>query len=193
MTSDETGATLPELLIALALVVTLSGVSVAAWRGVADAARVRQAAAFLTSRLQWARQQAAFGSANTGLVFDAVDGHWTFRVCVDGNGNGLRRAELTTGVDPCLEGPDDLLALFGGTAVAVDGSIPGPDNEPGTADPVRFGRSDMASFSPSGSCTSGSVYLRSLAGVQYVVRVTGVTGRTRLLRYEPRTRSWKEI
>ena len=38
----------------------------------------------------------------------------------------------------------------------------------------RLGASDIASFSPEGSATAGSVYLRSARGLQYAVRVGNV-------------------
>ena len=62
-----------------------------------------------------------------------------------------------------------------------------------TPDAIRFGASDMASFSPSGSCTAGSLFLRSAGNVQYAVRVAGVTGRTRILRYNAVSQSWDEM
>ena len=55
---------------------------------------------------------------------------------------------------------------------------------------VRFGASQIASFSPEGSCTAGTLYLRSLRGLQYAVRLGNVTGRTRILRYDAAARRW---
>jgi len=77
--------------------------------------------------------------------------------------------------------------------VSVDGTIRGPDGDPPSSAPVRFGSSDIASFSPTGSCTAGSLFLRSPKGVQFAVRVAGVTGRLRLLRYDAPARVWREL
>jgi len=74
----------------------------------------------------------------------------------------------------------------------VDPHLPGPDGDPETSDPVRFGQSDIASFSASGTCTAGTLYLRSADGVQYAVRISS-TGRTRTLRYQPQPRKWEEV
>jgi hypothetical protein len=49
----------------------------------------------------------------------------------------------------------------------------------------------MASCTPLGHCTPGTVYVRSARGEQFAVRVSGVTGRTRLLRFDPGTRTWR--
>jgi hypothetical protein len=113
-------------------------------------------------------------------------------VCEDRNANGVRRSEITGGPDVCLEGPHDLAAMFPGAEIAVDAAIRGPDNEPGSPDPVRFGSSDLASFSAAGTCTAGSLLVRGARGVQYMVRVAAVTGRVRILRYDPFASAWRD-
>src|SRR5262245_36466426 len=115
---------------------------------------------------------------------------WTFRVCSDGNGNGLRRAELADGRDSCAEGPYDLTQMFPGARISVDPALPGPDGGPGSPDPVRFGVSNMASFAPEGSGTAGTLFIRSAGGRQYAIRVSNITGRTRILRYDTGSRGW---
>jgi len=188
----EQGATLVEALLVLGVAATLVSLSLPLTASVVDASRVRQAAGFVATRLRLARQQAITRSAAVGVVFDQQDGQWSFRVCVDGSGNGLRRAELDSGVDQCLEGPHQLSQLFPDVGVDVDPTLRGPDNEPGSADAVRFGRSDIASFSPAGTGTAGSLLLRSRGGLQYMVRVAGITGRTRVLRFEDAAGEWRE-
>jgi type II secretory pathway pseudopilin PulG len=184
------GSSYVELLIGLAIVSVLVTLSVPAMAYSIDSTRARDAAGFLAARLRLARQHAAFRTASAGLVFDVVDGRWQIRACQDGNGNGLRRVEMAAGVDLCPDGPFDLGRMFPGTAIAVDANLPGPDGEPGSTDPVRFGTSDIASFSPEGSATAGSVYVRSARGLQYAVRVGNVTGRTRVLRYDTGSKIW---
>jgi hypothetical protein len=127
-----------------------------------------------------------------GLVFDQLAGRWAFRVCSDGNGDGVRRADLAAGRDRCAEGPYDLSQLFPGVGVSVDPELPGPDGDAGTSDPVRFGQSNIASFSASGTCTAGTLYMRSADGRQYAVRISS-TGRTRTLRYDAQRRKWEEV
>ena len=148
----------------LAVVAALAAMAAPSTVNAMDAGRARQAAGFLASRLRLAKQQAVLRTASVGLVFNASGARWTFRVCVDGNGNGLRRSEIATGQDTCVEGPYDVAQLYPGVRVAVDATLRGPDGEAGSADPVRLGASDLASFSASGSCTAGSVFLRSAKG-----------------------------
>jgi hypothetical protein len=45
-------------------------------------------------------------------------------------------------------------------------------------------------FSPIGTATSGSLYVRGPRSAQYVIRIFGETGRTRTLKFDARTRQW---
>jgi len=187
------GYSLIELLLVVAAATTLASLALPLTGVSTDAGKARQAASFVATRLRLARQQAVARTTTVGLVFDMVNGRWSVRVCADGNSNGVRRADIGSGVDRCLEGPHDLETMFPGVRVAVDGSLEGPAGEPPSPDAIRFGASDIASFSSSGSCTAGSLFLRSSHGVQYAVRVAGVTGRTRVLRYNAPAGSWDEM
>jgi len=189
-TTDQ-GASLIELVVVFGLLVILGAMATPVASAAIEAERVRQAAGFMAARFQLARQQAVSRSASVGVVFDTAGERMTFQVCVDGNGNGIRRAEISA-QDSCTEGPYDVSVMFPGVRIAVDPATRGPDGEPGSPDAIRFGRGDIVSFSASGSCTAGSLFLRSRSGLQYVVRVAGVTARMRILRYEAATRTWSE-
>jgi type II secretory pathway pseudopilin PulG len=190
--AGDAGVTFVEVVVTLTIFTTLAGLSAPLVANAIDEVRARHAAGFIASRFRLARQQAVTTSASVGVVFDHAGSTWTFRVCEDHNGNGIRRSEIDAGVDRCPEGPYRPETMFRGVRVAVDAALPGPDGDEGSADPVRFGASDIASFSPLGSCTAGSVYLRSAHGAQYLVRVAGVTGRTRILRYDPASSIWRD-
>ena len=60
-------------------------------------------------------------------------------------------------------------------------------------DPIRFNRSDLASFSPIGSATPGSLYLSAGRHHLVAVRVTSRSGRVRLELYDYDRQSWLEI
>jgi len=172
---------------------SLALLSVPLARSAVDRGRARQAAGFVAGRFHETRIQAIYRTRIVGVVFEFLAGRWVFFVCEDGNGNGLRRVELSVGPDRCLEGPYDLAAIFPGTTIALDPAIPDPNGVTGSADAVRFGRSDLVSFSPTGDCTPGSLYLRSADGVQYAVRLNGVLGRSRVLRFDPGTGHWEAL
>jgi type II secretory pathway pseudopilin PulG len=190
---DSVGASLVELLLVLALVGVGLGMTWPLLASPLDASRARQAGGFLETEMRRVRQEAVSRAASVALVFDNAAGKWTFRACADGNANGVRRTDVSHGKDRCFDGPYDLSALFPGVQIAVDASLPDPDGGPGTTDPVKLGSSDMASFSATGTSSSGTVYLRSPKGAQYAVRISGVTGRTRLLKYDTGSRAWIEM
>ncbi len=188
------GASLVEMLIVITLVAVMAGVAVPLTARSIDASRARQAAGFLAAEFRRARQQAVARSASVGVVFDAnTSGRWTFRVCIDGNGNGIRRADISRGVDPCPEGPYDLTASFPGVTIAVDATLPSPDGGSGKSDAVQLGSSNLASFSSSGTSTSGTVFVRSGGGEQYAVRIAGATGRIRLMHFDVGVAQWLDL
>jgi prepilin-type N-terminal cleavage/methylation domain-containing protein len=190
---DDAGLTLAELLIVLALIVILITFTVPTTAATIDAGRINQAANAMASRFRLARLEAVARAHSVAVVFDQPQGRWTLRVCEDGNGNGIRRADIASGTDRCPEGPIDVEAMFPGVHVEVDPGLRGPAGEPGSPDPVRFGASNIASFSSLGSGTSGTLFLRSPLGAQYAVRIAGASGRTRVLRYDRASRSWMDV
>lgn len=189
----ETGASLIEALLVLGIAMTTASVSLPAFNSAVSSSRGRQAAAFVAGQLRATQLQAVRSNRSAALVFDLVGGRWQFRLCTDGNGNGVRRAEISSAIDPCVAGPTDIQPLFPDVSIAVDPELRGPEGEAGSSDPVRFGASDIASFSPGGTGSSGSLFLRSTTGQHFLIRVTGVTGRTRMLRHDPEGAGWEDL
>ena len=169
------GYSIVECLAVLALVVVLASAITPVTASAVDEGRARQAAGYIAGELRLARQRAAATGSAEALVFDFTGGRWVFRRCRDGNGNGVRRAELA-GPDVCPDTPLDLVTLFPGTRIDRDASVPDPGGGAWVPDPVRFGTSDVASFSPAGTATAGTLYLLSGQNVQFAVRVAGPTG-----------------
>jgi type II secretory pathway pseudopilin PulG len=185
------GYSLTELVLVVAIVGLTCAASVPTWAATVDAGRARHAAQFVASACRDARTQAIARNATEALVFDQSGARWTYRRCHDGNGNGLRRADITRGTDTC-DAVVDLGTLFGGVRIATDASVPDPDGGAGSIDPVKFGASNVASFTPAGTATAGTVYLQSPAGALFAVRVAGATGRTRVLRFNQSQSNWQE-
>ena len=147
-----------------------------------DRARTASAARYLASRIAVARSQAVMRSAHVALRFEDRRSGVAFRMYVDGNHNGVRTADITTGIDPPLEPAVRLGDLYPGVAIAIAGEA--------GADPVRLGPSNLLSFTPLGTSTPGSIFVRGRDGSQFAVRVLGATGRTRVERYVPHSRTW---
>ena len=192
MLPRDEGTSLIDVLLVVAVITAVVSISVPVSATAVDAGRARQAAAFVASRFRLARIEAVNRQANVGVVFDQVEGRWSLRICRDGTRNGLRRAEIRSGADPCFDGPHRFSAMFPGVDIAVDAALTGPAGEPPSPDAVRFGSSNVASFAPAGSCSGGSLFLRTPRGQQYVVRLSGMNGRLRVFKYDLGARLWRE-
>lgn len=183
------GFTWVDVTITLAFVATMTALALPSAAHVVDVSRGRHAARYLAAELRAARQHAVLSRRSTAIVFDRAGTDWTFRRCHDGNGDGVRRADLNTGIDPCRGPGLRLGSLIGEVSIALPSSVLGPDDEVPGGDAVRFGSSGMASCSPTGGCSVGTVFVRSQRA-QFAVRVGGITGRVRVLSYEPGSLRW---
>ena len=104
-------------------------------------------------------------------------------------------ARIASGVDRRYSGPSMLMPQFNIASIALlSTTIRDPDGDalPPTASAVQFGSSTLCSFSPTGSATSGTVYITDGAGHLCAVRVYGPSGRVRLLRYDAGRRRWTQ-
>jgi hypothetical protein len=159
---------------------------------VLDHWRTRGAASYLASRVALVRMQAVRRRANVALRFESDGGGTRLRVYTDGNGDGVRSADISSGVDAALSQGERLEDLFPHVTLGfVDGArlIDGSPASTG-ADPVRFGTSRMISCTPDGTATAGTVYVRGEGPWQFAIVVLGATGRTHLLQFESSTGRW---
>jgi hypothetical protein len=116
------------------------------------------------------------------------------RSYADGDGDGVLEADITAGID-YPTGPETRLAdHFGTAALRIAFDVPDPGGG-GTllagSDPIRLGASNLLSFSPFGTATSGTIYLSSADDTQLCVRVLGTTGRVRVLWFDRRSLEWR--
>jgi Tfp pilus assembly protein FimT len=186
------GHSLVELLVVVALLGAVAALTVPRVGAALDGAKVRGAAFYVSSRFGLARTLAAHRNANVAFRFEQVDGGIQVRVFADTNGNGIRAIEIARGIDAEIMPAERLDHAFPGVRY---GFIPGARLIDGTSvteddDPIRFGSTDMLIFSPAGTATAGTVYIRGRDHWQYAVVVLGATGRTRIARFDLRTRRW---
>jgi type II secretion system GspH-like protein len=184
-----------ELVFVTATVVTMGGVAVPQVLARVDDYRAAGAARYISARLQRARMDAVTRSADVGLlVVQTVQGY-RYAIYVDGNRNGIRSTDIQNGTDRLLMASERLVDQFPG----VDfGALPGlpsvdPGGTPPGSDPIRLGSSNVATFTASGTSSSGSLYIRGRRDAQYVVRIYGQTGKTRVLKFDSRTRHWRAL
>ncbi len=175
-----------------ALMVTLTAVALPTFMVAVHQARAAGAAHYLAGRLRQARMEAVKRSAFVALRFQPTPSGYRYTVYVDRNGNGVRTADIRLGIDTPLGASEALGEVFPGVIFGLRDGVPYVDgaSSAGGADPVRVGASNILSFSPLGSATPGTLYVLGRGAQQYAVRVLGVNGRTRTLRFDYGGGTW---
>ena len=181
--ANRSGYTLIELLCVMTVVVIIAGAAVPQILTALDRSRGLIAARYLGTRLALARTQAVTRNAFVALRFERGPRGLTVAVYQDGNKNGVRTADIDRRIDRPIEPPMRLSEEFPGVEIALADDTP-------AIDPVQLGRTDILSFSPMGTSTSGTIHIRGRDGTQWAVRVLGATARVRVLRYDRRARDW---
>lgn len=169
----------------MALVLVLSAIAIPQALGTIDALRTIGAARYLSSRLMLTRSMAVQRTAAVAIRFETDDRGVMFSTYKDGNHNGVRTRDIELGIDRQIEQPVRLFEQFPG----VDFGLVLDDV---SQDPIQIGNTSLLTFTPIGTATSGSLYVRGRDGSQYAVRVLGATGRTRVQRYDPQQRRWTD-
>ena len=185
------GFTLVELMLTVAIVATLLSMSVPLTTSAVEEMRTSMAARYLEGRIMEARMLAVKRSASVALRFEAVGRGYAFAEYLDGNGNGVRSAEIAAGIDPQLAPRQFLHEQFPAVVFGLRANVPDVDGARMTSDSdgIRVGSSRILTLGPDGTATSGTLYLHGRRG-QYAVRVLGATGRTRVLRFDTGTGRW---
>ena len=148
-----------------------------------DRARGAAAARYLATRIAWARARAVGRSAMVALHFEPGVRGTSFSIVEDGNGDGVRTADITQQVDRVVEPPIVLSDLFPGTSIGVAPGMP-------VTEAVALSGTNILSLSPNGTAISGSIYIVGRDRTQWAVRVLGVTARTRVLRFDRAVEAW---
>lgn len=190
----DAGLSIFEVLLGLT---TLAGMLAIATPGVMrlrEEVSLRSAVHEASVAFYMARSYAISRSRNVGLKFRRNGDRYEWALYADGNGNGVRTAEIANGVDRYLgitypwTRNDVLPGIMTGTRVPDPGS-PGRYLDR-IDDPIRFNASDICSFSAMGESTPGSVYLWDRHDGMAVLRVFGETAKLRSLYYRRGERGW---
>ena len=189
------GMTLVDSIVSLGVLTVLAGVAVPFLTTAREGSQVTSAARYLSAQAMLARSRALQHGAAVGLRFEREADRYRFAAYVDGDGDGVRHADVVSGVDRPLGPFQRLHEAYPLVRLSLDASVPpvtATSPAGANADPVRFGPGDTLTFSPLGSATSGSLYLRGRSGHQCALRVLGTTGRIRLLCFDRRMGAWRE-
>lgn len=180
---NQSGRSLVEALMVVAILLIFGGVSVPHLRAYAVEAHLLGAGRVFKGEFLKARSVAMRTGAQTAIRFEKRPEGDYYSTYVDGNHNGVLAVEIASGKDRRIAGPLPLAARAPGVRVGINPGVPAPPPDGGfldPGDPIRFGRSNMLSFSPLGTATPGTFYLAG-EGVQAAVRVTPGSARVRLM------------
>jgi type II secretory pathway pseudopilin PulG len=169
-------------------VAALCAVALPVFGRAADAADAAGAARYLAARFAAARFDAARQQRTVAVRFSRTL-PVSFMTIVDGNGDGVSAADVAAGIDRVMRPADRIEDHFPRARIGIAGPVPAIEASgmlTSSDDAVRFGVADQLSLSPAGTSSSGTVYITSRTGGQYAVRVSGVTGRARVVRYDGR-------
>jgi prepilin-type N-terminal cleavage/methylation domain-containing protein len=184
------GFTLIEVLLAAAVAVVMASVALSLAGSAIDELRTLAAARYLAGRIVQVRMQAVAGSTSVALRFEPSGPDYLVTPYADGNGNGVRAADIHRGVDPPVGVPSRLGDNFGGVRFGLLPGLPDVDGVAGDGtEGVRIGTSRILTMSSNGTATSGTLYVQGRRA-QYAVRVLGATGRTRILKYDTGAGTW---
>lgn len=198
MDGKSSGYTLVDILMVLAILGFAALVIYPPFVRTTSALRLKMAAQQMAGALRLARAYAIRHNANVAVKFRTDgDGTVTYALYRDGDGDGVRNRDLESGTDPEVWAPRQLHYFNGHVRVGIP---PGrPPRHPGnparrltqTDDPIKFNRSDLASFSPLGTATPGSIYLTDGYRHLMAVRTYHVSGKVTILTYDEASETWK--
>lgn len=186
------GFSLVELLCSLGILLLLLSLAGPGLLAFSSEAHILGAADVFKGEFRKARSIAATTGRQTAIRFEHGSDADFVSVYQDGNNNGVLSAEIARGIDRRISGPRRLDSGAAGVRIGIHPGTPAPPPDRGpldSRDPIKFGRSEMLSFTPLGGATPGTFYLAG-DGVQAAIRVNGMTGRVRLLIY--RKGQWRE-
>ncbi len=198
-TRKQSGFNLIEIMLALAIIGLVGVIAVPPLIELTNGLRVEMAAGQVAGAMNMARLCAIRYGTKVAVKFftDETSGVVSYALYRDGDGDGVLSRDIETGVDPELRAPRRL-AYFGERVHF--GFPPGPPpRDPGNPsrrldrldDPIRFNRSDLASFSSLGTATPGSVYITDGRRHLAAVRTYNLSGKIIVLSYDVRTESWQ--
>ena len=188
--SAQRGLTLIELLFAVAVGILIAGMALPVTDAALDDLHTAAAARYVAGLVLNDRMDALKRARSVALRFEPSGADYVFGPFVDGNGNGVRTAEIRSGVDPAL-GPEQRLAeRFPGVKFGLQAGLPDADGVRGAStDGVRIGSARILATAPDGTATSGTLYVQGRRA-QYAVRVLGATARTRVMKFETGAGTW---
>jgi len=183
MKQNQRGQTLIELLVAVSIIASLCAAGTIAVNRSRRAVGLAAVTSELRAIVQRTRLTAIAHNRNVAIRFRPSGDTWSCSVYEDGDGDGVRNDDIAAGIDRLIERPRDIRfppARIGTPSTAI------PDPATGAPlsarSPVRFGSSQLCSFTRRGEVTNGSVVVTDGVTAN-VVRVHGTSGQIDVQRW----------
>lgn len=158
-------------------------------------AALNAATRIIQMNLLRARSEAMLTGYACGLVFEKKGGRWHCTLVRDGDDDGIRREDIARGIDCPISKIFEIDS--GGVSLGFlrGCRIPDPSG-PGALsgnfeDPVRAGGADILTYRPEGTATPATLYLCDHQESMKAIRIFGLTGRIRVLKWRVGTARWK--
>ncbi len=193
---SENGMSLVELMVCLCLISVFASVAVPYMTGVMAKAKLKNASRTVLLMFQQARMKAISESRYIGIRFEkAEDGDGiVLSFYRDGDGDGIMTADIKKGTDRKIK--DSVRIMLEGVEFGIlqgdmkdvptsGGNISNPD------DPIKFGKSNIVSFSPIGKSSSGSVYFRIRDRYMFTVKLYGGSAKMKEWEYDWDAAEWR--
>lgn len=188
------GSSLPELLVVLLILGVIAAASVPAFGEISAQFSLQAAATHVSTIFNEARLRATYQGVDVGVKWVALAGDIVLSIHEDGNGNGVTTEDIQSGRDRLISGPISMRGRYPHIDFRflkdLRGSDPGGNPLGNLDDPIRFGRSDICTFAPTGRSSPGSVYLSDGWKRQAVVRISPATSKIQIYEWRPGTRNW---
>lgn len=178
----------------LSMLVLIAVPNLVFWSGVVH---VRLAAGEVAGFLSQARMYSIRHQSNVAVRFENVAEGPKVAMYRDHDGDGVRSNDIRRGIDERIMLPR-IIAMTGGRVRFGFPAGLGPRDPSDLgrrlvrlSDPIRFNNSDMASFSPLGTATPGTVYLTAADRHLAAVRVNARSGHITILLYDSKEEVWR--
>ena len=190
MSKRNRGYTLIEILMVVAIIGLIVGITVPNFQKIQRRLALQAAAGEMRSAFQLVRMRAIARGANTGLKFLLIGGAWHFAMYEDGDRDGVRNDDINKGIDKMVARPRIVFSQSQLVTIGLpDYAFKDPDGDT-VKSAVTFNQSLLASFSPMGEATPGTIYITDRDGDLWCVRVYGASAKIRTLRYDRGKKRW---